>query len=189
MKKGILLILVVLGIALIGGGLWLWYDSTRINVTIPEGTPLVVERIDYPMRGQSSQLLFYKDGSILFIEEKGWRPPGGQPIRIWSTARFTQPQMDSLITYLENSGLDKLDENYNFPGEPVEGGGLRKGEMDFTLTVYSDNLKKKVTAFGYLTPDNGETFPGMPAPLNDIYHTLRLISAETREVYRENISP
>jgi hypothetical protein len=188
-KTGILIILAVLGLALMGGGLWLWYDSTQIKVTLPEGAPVIYERLDYVMRGQSSMLLFYKDGGIFYIEEKGWRPPGGQPIRIWKTAKFTQPQLESLLAYLQNSGLDKLDESYVFPGEPVEGGGLRQGDMGFAITVYSESFKKSVTAFGYITPDNGETYPDMPSPLNDIYGRLRLLAVPTQEVYRENLSP
>jgi hypothetical protein len=44
-----------------------------------------------------------------------------------------------------------------------------------------------VTAFGYLTPDHGETYPDMPSPLNEIYGRLHVIALATEEVTRENI--
>ena len=61
-------------------------------------------------------------------------------------------------------------------------------DLNFTISVNSDNLSKTVTAFGYLSPDNGETYPDMPSPLNDIYGRLRTISEVTEEVYQEDIS-
>lgn len=59
--------------------------------------------------------------------------------------------------------------------------------MSFTISVNSENLNKTVTAFGYLTPDNGETYPDMPPPLNEIYGRLRVLAIPTEEVYRESI--
>jgi hypothetical protein len=42
-------------------------------------------------------------------------------------------------------------------------------------------------AFGYITPDGGETYPDMPSLLNEIYVKLRAISLQTQEVASENI--
>ena len=61
--------------------------------------------------------------------------------------------------------------------------------MSFSIIVNSDNLNKKVIAFGYLSPDNGETYPDMPSPLNEIYGKLRTLTMTIEEVYQENISP
>ena len=61
------------------------------------------------------------------------------------------------------------------------------GDMSFTISVNSENLSKNVTAFGYLTPDHGETYPDMPPPLNVIYGRLKVIALATEEVYRETI--
>lgn len=180
--------LLVLGLVVVGGGVWMLAKSPpRIN--IPEGNPVIYERLDYVMRGEFSYLYFYEDGSILFIEEKGLRirSPLNPPTRTWKTGKFTPQQLDSLLAYLENSGLGELDGYYQFPGKPLEGGGFRTGDMSFTISVNSENLSKTVTAFGYLTPDKGETYPDMPYPLNEIYGRLRVISQVTEEVYRENI--
>lgn len=186
-KRRILFILLVLGLVVIGGGVWMLAKSP-LEIDIPEGNPVVYEKLEYLMRGQFSYLYFYEDGSIIYVEEKGLRPPGGHPTRTWSTGKFTQQQLYSLLAYLENSGLDKLDEYYQFPGEPIEGGGMRMGDMGFTITVNSDNFSKTVTALGYLTPDDGETYPDMPSPLNEIYGRLRTLAMATEEVYQENIS-
>jgi hypothetical protein len=184
--------LLALGLVAIGIGTWLLAKSPP-DINIPEGNPVVYEKLEYIMRGEFKYLYFYEDGSIIYIEEKGLRmpSPGHPPTRTWSTGKFTQEQLDRLLAYLENSGLDKLEERYIFPGKPIEGGpagGITQGDMGFTISVSSDNLSKTVTAFGYLTPDNGETYPDMPSPLNEIYVKLRAIAATTEEVYQENIS-
>jgi hypothetical protein len=188
-KMKLYLVLLFLGLVVIGGGIWMLLQSPP-EIEIPEGSPVIYEQLDYVMRGEFEYLYIYEDGSIIYIEEKGLRPPGGNPARTWKTAKFTQPQMDSLLAYLENSGLGELDEYYQFPGKPNENpsGGTSMGDMKFTITVNSDDLSKTVSAFGYLSPDNGETYPDMPSPLNDIYGRLRTISEITEEVYQEDIS-
>ncbi|MDD5701614.1 MAG: hypothetical protein PHU23_06130 [Dehalococcoidales bacterium] len=181
-NRGILYILLALGIVLIGSGVWLMLGSTQAKVVIPEGNPVIYERVAYLMKGENSELYIYGDGSILYIEEKGLRPPGGHPTRTWSTGNFTVEQINNLLDYFENSGLNKLDDSY---GGPVVGGS----DMSFTIIVNSDNLSKKVTAFGYPSPDKGATYPDMPSPLNEIYGRLRTIAMSTEKVYQENISP
>jgi hypothetical protein len=60
--------------------------------------------------------------------------------------------------------------------------------MSFTISVNSENLNKTVTAFGYLTPDGGKTYPDMPYPLNELYRRLKYIADnQTQEVARETI--
>ncbi len=192
-KRGILYILLALGVLLIGSGVWLFYGSTQTKVSIPEGNPIIYEKLDYIMRGEFSYLYIYEDGSIIYIEEKGLRmpSPGHPPTRTWKSGKLTAEQLDSLLAYFQNSGLDKLEEHYKFPGEPIEGGpagGFRMGDMGFTISINSENLSKTVTAFGYLTPDHGETYPDMPSPLNEIYGRLRVIAMGTQEIASENIS-
>jgi hypothetical protein len=191
-KRGILIALLALGVMLIGSGVWLMHGSAA-KIDIPEGNPVIYEKLDYIMRGEFSYLYIYGDGSIIYIEEKGLRmpSPGHPPTRTWKTGKFTAQQLDSLLAYFENSGLDKLDDSYQFPGKPIEGGpagGFNAGDMGFTISINSDNLSKTVTAFGYLTPDNGKTYPDMPFLLNEIYGRLRVIALGTEEVARENIS-
>ena len=180
--------LLALGLVAIGGGLWLLatYPS---EIKIPEGNPVIYEKLEYLMRGQFDYFYIYQDGSMLYVEEKGLRipTPGNPPTRTWSMGKLTPQQLDSFLAYLEHSGLDKLEEYYSFPGEPIEGGGFRSSDLGFTITINSEKLNKSVKAFGYFTLDNGETYPDMPAPLNDIYGRLRVLALATEEVYQENI--
>ncbi|MDD5038836.1 MAG: hypothetical protein PHN78_05925, partial [Dehalococcoidales bacterium] len=161
-NRGILYILLALGIVLIGSGVWLMLGSTQAKVVIPEGNPVIYERVAYLMKGENSELYIYGDGSILYIEEKGLRFPSPErpATQTWSTGNFTVEQVNNLLDYFEDSGLNKLDDSY---GGPVEGGS----DMSFTIIVNSDNLSKKVTAFGYPSPDKGETYPDMPSPLKE----------------------
>jgi len=187
-KKRVLYILLFLGLVVIGGGVWMLVKPP-LRIDIPEEPPVIYEQLDYIMRGEFKYLYIYEDGSIIYIEEKGLRlpTPGHPATRTWRTGEFTSEQMDSLVAYFENSGLDKLDEYCLFPGEPEEGGSIKRGDMDFTISIDSENLSKTVTASGYLTPDKGETYPDMPSPLNEIYQRLRAIAMETEEVYSEPI--
>jgi hypothetical protein len=180
--------LLVLGVVVIGSGVWMLAKSP-LNIDMPEEPPVIYEQLDYIMRGEFKYLYIYGDGSIIYVEEKGLRlpTPGHPATRTWRTGKFTPEQLDSLLTYFENSGLDKLDEHYLFPGELGEGGSITRGDMDFTISIYSENLSKTVTASGYLTPDKGETYPDMPSPLNEMYQRLRAIAMETEEVYSEPI--
>ena len=196
-KKGLLYVLLVVGIVLVGGGAWLLYNSiikdnpegNPVTINIPDGNPVIYERVSYLMQGENYEFYIYDDGSILYVEETGLRhpQPGYPPIRTWNTGNLTVEQVNNLLAYLENSGFDKLDEYYNFPGKPTEGGGFTTSDMGFTIIVNSDNLSKKVTAYGYLTPDKRETYPDMPSPLNSIYGRLRTLAMTTQEVYQENI--
>lgn len=195
-KKGILYILLVLGLVVIGGGAWLMYDSTTqdttegnpVTINVPQGNPVIYEQVRYLMGGVNHELWVYDDGSILYIEENGLRVPSPEhpATRTWSTGNFTVEQVNNLLAYFENSGLDELDEHYQFPEKPAESGDVYS-DMSFTIIVNSDNLSKKVTTFGYLSPDKGETYPDMPSPLNDIYGRLRTIAMITEKVASENI--
>ncbi|MFW6105213.1 MAG: hypothetical protein ACOC7P_01375 [Chloroflexota bacterium] len=179
--------LLVLGLATIGSGVWMLAKFSP-DIDIPEEPPVIYERLEYIMGGRDNQLYIYDDGSIIYIEERGFRPPGAIPTRTWKTGNLTPHQVDNLLTYFENSGLYELDEYYQFPGELGEGGSIIIGDMDFTISVNSGNLSKTVTASGYLTPDGGNTYPDMPPPLNEIYTKLKNIAeTKTEEVYRELI--
>jgi hypothetical protein len=181
--------LLVLGVVAIGIAVWMLVKPPS-RIDIPEETPVIYEQLNYIMRGEFKYLYIYEDGSIIYIEEKGMRlpMPGHPATKTWMMGEFTPEQLDSLVAYFENSGLEKLDEHYEFPGEPSKGGSITRGDMDFTISIDSENLSKTVTASGYLTPNKGETYPDMPSPLNEIYTKLKNIAeTETEEVYSEPI--
>jgi hypothetical protein len=201
-KMKLLIGLLVLGIALIGGGILFILNPFQRNISpvsvqhieIPEGTPLVTEELNYLMRGENDSLSIYADGSVVYIEEKGLRmpTPGNPATRTWKTGKLTPEELNSLMDYIDNSGFEKLNEYYQFPGKPIEGGTgvvITSGDGSFKFTMNSDRIQKTVTAFGYLTPDHDETYPDMPSPLNEIYRRLRIIAMSTQEVGREIITP
>lgn len=197
-KRVVLFVLLAVGILAVGGGVGLLGQvktSENIRLSIPEGNPIIFEKLDYVMRGEFNYLYIYGDGSLVYIEEKGLRrlpSPVHPPTRTWKTGKLTPEEIGNLLAYLENSGLDRLTEPYyQFAGKPIEGGpagGFTMGDMGFNITVGFGNLSKKVTAYGYLSPDKGETYPDMPSPLNNIYVKLRAIALETTEVAKENIA-
>lgn len=198
MKKSILYVLLVLGLAALGVGGWLLYDAMTedaiegnpVTIHIPDGEPVIYEKVQYLMQGRNYELYIYGDGSAVYIREEGlrFRIPGHSATRTWNTGNVTAAQVDSLLHYLKNSGLDEMDDYYQFPGEPLADGGMSMSDMSYTLIVNSDNLSKMVSASGYLTPDNEATYPDMPSPLNEIYERLRTLVTMTEEVHSEPIN-
>jgi len=200
-KMKLLIGLLVLGVALLGCGTWFLFSppmhlvettGTPQLVSLPDETPAVAEELNYLMRGENDSLSIYADGSVIYIEEKGLRmpTPGHPATRTWKTGKLTPEELNSLMDYLDNSGFEKLNEYYQFPGKPIEGGTgvvITSGDGSFKFTINSDRIQKTVTSFGYLTPDHDETYPDMPSPLNEIYRRLRIIALSTQEVAKENI--
>ncbi len=181
--------LLVLGLVVIGGGVWFLVKSPP-EINIPEGSPVIVLDIDRVMAGEFSCLYIYEDGSIIYIEEKGLRirSPLHPPKRTWRTGQIPAEELNGLLVFIEDSGFKELDEYYQFPGKPGEGGGFTMGDMSCTVYIDYGDLHKKVTAFGYLTPDHGITYPDMPYPINEIYSKLKNIAGnQTEEIYHETI--
>lgn len=185
-KKILYIVLLALGLTGIGTGVWFHLKASP-PADIPEEPAVIHMQMDWLMEGKAGSLSIYNDGGIIYIQEKGLRPPGGHTTRTWNTGTITSGQLDGLLAYIENSGFQDLGEYYQFEGEPREGGSVRTGDMKLTVSVDNNTMQKEVTAFGYLSPDGGETYPDMPAPLNDIYRKLMDIATTTVEVHCENI--
>lgn len=182
--------LLALGILLIGSGVWLMHGSAA-KISSPEGNPVIVEERNYLLGGEHSYLYVYKDGSVTYIEEKGLRgvpTRDNPPTRIWKTGQLQREELDQLTGLFQSAHFAELDEYYLFPVRKNERGATVQGDMSYTISIDYGDLRKKVTTFGYLTPDQGLTYPDMPSPLNEIYGRLRTLSMATQEVYRENIS-
>ena len=187
--------LLVLGLVLVGGGSWGLLNSPS-RIEIPEGAPIIAMELDFMMMGESDKLYLYDDGGVLYVEEKNLRMPTREypPTRVWEKGQIQAEEMSSLIRLFQTSEFAELDEYYHFSGkpmEPIEGapiGGFTMGDGSFIFSINYGDLQKTVTAFGYLTPDHGITYPDMPYPLNEIYERLRvIIDDKTQEVYRESI--
>ena len=192
--------LLVLGVVLIGGGMWLLFrpapaadvlegapaisDKTSYSHLIPDITPAISANISHVMRGEFNFLSVYADGEIIYIEEKGLRMPSPThpPTRNWKMGQLQEEALNSLLEFIKNSGFDELEDSYKFPGKPIEGGGFSMGDMNYTLSVNYGDLHKTVGALGYLTPDQGLTYPDMPYPLNEVYKKLKEIAEKQTQV-------
>ncbi len=177
------IILVTLGILLIAGGFWLKGQLTQTELELPPGDPIVYEQLDYVMRGQFDYLYVYADGKVVYVQEKGLRmvTQGQHPTRTWSTGQLTAAGLEQLLGLFRGSAFADLQDQYQ-SAEP------QPGDMVMLVTVNTSDVAKSVTASHYATPDQDATYPGMPAPLNDIYVALRAIAAGTTEVATRSIS-
>ncbi len=204
--------LLLLGLVLIGSATWALVQSSPSPVTllegtdfttdpamipaIPEDTPVIFEKLDFVMRGRFDRLYIYEDGSVIHTQEINLRMPGpyNPPTRIWRTGHLTDEELVRIIDLFRMGSFAALENYYQFPGEPmkpiagVPSGGFTMGDMSITISVDYEYLNKTVSAFGYLTPDHGETYPDMPAPLNELYVELKdITNNRTTEVARERI--
>ena len=166
------------------------------KLDIPEGTPVITMQLDFVMRGLFGKLYLYDDGRVLYIEEKNMRisTQENPPTRVWNTGRIQTEDLNSLIQLFQTDEFAGMDKYYQFSGSPMEpiagapAGGFSMGDGSFTFSFNSGELQKTVTAFGYLTPDKGLTYPNMPYPLNEIYERLKkIIVNNTTEIYSEHI--
>lgn len=181
--------LLVLGVALIGGGLWFLVNAPPA-IDIPEGSAVIAMDVNRIMAGEFNHLYIYADGSIIYVEEKNLRMPTREypPTRIWETGKLREEELKSLLEFIKNSGFEELEDGYKFPGKPIAGGGFSMGDMNYAVSINYGDLHKTVWALGYLTPDQGLTYPDLPYPLNEIYSKLKNIAEnQTEESYRERI--
>ncbi|MBA7558698.1 hypothetical protein ES708_00305 [subsurface metagenome] len=189
-KKRLFIGLLVVGLVLVGSGLWLLLNPVpRIN--IPESTPVIAMDITQTGGGTRNQLLIYEEGTIIYREDTGLRP-GQVKTRAWSKGKLHEGELADLLEFINDSGFEALNSDYEFPGIPVPTENFpearKYGDLYCTISVDNQDLQKAVSAASYMTPDGGMTYPDMPYPLNEIYRRLRtIIEDKTEEVYCESI--
>jgi hypothetical protein len=180
--------LAVLGVALIAAASLLLLRSAPATVSLPEGTPIVLEKLDYVMRGRSDRIYVYEDGSIVYTQDTNMRMPTAEnpPTRIWSTGKLTQAQLGQILALLQSVDFATLESYYQYPPKDTSPPFVH-GDMSMTVFVDYSQMSKTVTAFGYLTPDQGATYPDMPHPLDELYVKFRDAALSTKEVARAKI--
>ena len=188
-KRKLYIGLLGLGLILTGSGLWLLYNPVPV-IEIPEGKPVIVMDISFRMGGEQSQLAIYKNGTVIYHEDKGLRPPPPPehpPTRTWKTGKLEEEELIGLIDFFKSSKFDELDDAYyQYPDPSSESGVI--SDMDCTVSISSGNFSNTVKTFGYFPPDSNLLYPGLPYPLNEIYKKLKDIAEnKTEEVYRESI--
>ena len=147
----------------------------------PAGSWVVAMEVEYLLGGKESCLTISENGTVIYIQEKGLRPPRAKHVKIRREGQLTKEELSSLIEFFKESGFDELSESYAYQGNPMS---------DRRLTVFIDyqDMNKTVTAFGYLTREDIPPYLDMPYPLNEIYKRLKHIAENrTEEIHRETI--
>jgi hypothetical protein len=159
------------------------------KIKLPGGEPVVYEQSLFMMGGVDNELYIYADGTVLYLEKTGLRFASKERPALCNVhvGTLTGEELNSLLDYLKYSGVDKLEPSYYYQTEPKEDGSFSSSDLSLSLVINIDGFIKRVKTFGYMSPDKGETYPGMPSPLNDVYVKLRSIAMATSEVYKENI--
>ena len=186
-KKRLFIGLMVVGLALLGSGLWFLLNPVP-QISAPEGTPVITMDITHTMGGTRNQLLIYEEGTIIYREDTGLRP-GQERTRIWSTGKLHKEELADLLEFINDSGFEALNYHYEFPGIPVPtenfSDAIKSGDLQCTISVDNKDLQKAVSAASYLSPDDGMTYPDMPYPLNEIYRRLKDIAEnQTEEAFK-----
>jgi hypothetical protein len=172
----------LIALLMIGSGVLIGYNvAPKTYVLSPPGSPMVAMDLKLLMRGQTSYVAIYQDGTILSISDKNLRIPipPVQPIRTWKTGKLSQEDLARLDNFLMTEDFEGLNDYYNFGSS---------GDMYLTVSISDADLIKTVRASGYLSSDNGATYPELPAPLNDLYKRLYTFAMNnTAEVAQEVI--
>ena len=166
----------IVGIIMLGAGLYLYLDYAN-KVRIPRENPIVTMRVVFPLAGEAHTIQIYSEGTIVYSSESGWKLPSSKPIRIWKKGNVSQGELSELLSYIENSGFNELNESYSYQLGPT--GTARKGPAIITIYANINGVEKAVTAQGFLLKDFENSFVDLPDPLNNIYQRLLLI-AETK---------
>lgn len=185
--------ILILGIFLIGCGSWFILNPQPI-IAIPEIPPLIYLNLTQVISGESNQIEVFPDGTILQLKETGLKvtSPDYPGTRIWRKGNISADALDDLIAIIntnefkEMSGSNVCQPKHKgfYENNPL----IVKENMQLTLCVNCETIVKTITAFDYVTPDYGMSYPDMPPPLNTVYATLRLLCEDkTIEMYREKI--
>jgi hypothetical protein len=186
-RRTLLISLLVLGLLLIGGGIWWKLDASSNNLKI---YPIISMEVTDENVGSHDFLYICEDMNVYLIQEIEARANLG---REWSK-EYRQSQMvsgafDDLIRLFRDN-LDKLQENYQYAGQSGPAGSNSQAGLDTIVTIKYRDMAKKIVALDYLTgyssflPASSE-YAGMPAPLDKICKRLSEIGSATKEFYKE----
>lgn len=132
------------------------------------GNPVIMMRILYTMRGESSYFGIYEDGFVYCVEETGLRP-AWQTTETWKAGHISREDLNNLADFMRSSRFMEMEDHYSLSTIP-------QTDLDLRIQVYYQDINKSVTAQGYFSYDDGKTIPDMPYPLNEIYKKLKQIA-------------
>jgi hypothetical protein len=174
MKLYLGLMVVALAIVGVAGGLLVARPARTI---IPAGQPVISAESYWHMAGHKGRLFVYENGDLLYIEDTGLRipTPDRPAVRTWNAGHLGVGQLDGLLRLLGGNEFKSLNDSYMYDGNP-------SSDLWYTLVVSLPDLARGVKANIYLSPDRGETYPGMPHPLDEIYAALRSVTEKNVKV-------
>ncbi len=174
----ILIGLLIVGVVLLGAGVWLKIDFDN-KISIPNEQPAVFMQNDRIMAGTSTSLFIYPDGTVIYAKETGLRL--GKPSMAWKKGKIRREDLDALIAYSNQANFKALNDIYNFTGKNESGGSYARSDAMLTISVNYGGLTKIVHANGYISNDNDASFIRLPDPFNQVYQRLMLIADTSTE--------
>ena len=187
-KTIVFICLLVIVLAVTGGGLWFLFNPSPV-IEVPEGKQVISMDTHSVMGGRRSQLRIYENGSVIFHEDKGMRPPpppGASATRTWRMGKINPEELDNLIDFIESVRFDELESFYEHLS--VTSGAGTMSDLYFTFSVNSSNIINTVQTIGYHPPGSVHPDKELPSPLDEIYIKLYdIIENRTEEVYQESI--
>jgi hypothetical protein len=198
-----MIVLMVVGVALVGGGLWAFLGTGNnsspemtiagTQVTLPEGTdvpqdpPIVVMGTQLEGAGTNEYLYIYPNKLVVDVLESPEAEQGRQWFRIWKSYVMTQGEYDEL-TSLISSKAGELEEEYQFI-DPETQQVSTQGDRDTVLAINYQNINKNVKAANFLASYSSYyagTYAGMPDTLAEICQKLDEVGAKAVEFYRQD---
>lgn len=179
----LLLSLLIVGLAVVGLGIGLLANQPR-TVRIPNEFPAIASDATYKESGDRDRLYIYKDGYILFVEEKG-SSEAGNFTRTWSTGQLIEGELTELMNLAKKTEFETLANQYRFVGDNTSTGTPRIGDMDYVVSVNYQNLRKIVSLVDYYSPDHATVYPEMPYPLGEIYKRMKEIADNKTEIFEK----
>jgi hypothetical protein len=209
-KRSILYILLALGILVMGAGVWFVInppvevlkvtlpglpDTKMIvprEITVPQGSPVIVMCTASRNASTYSYLYVYADRGVIAVLEGGTRLDlGRHGFRFWKKSLLSEERFDSLVQLFKDNQA-QLNDNYRFPGYPNVDNTTMRGDMDTYLSFDYKGITKSVLALDYLSAYSSYstgTYAGMPSPLAEICQTLNDIAVTSQTVVRQNLTP
>ncbi len=186
-RRVLLISLLILGLLLVGGGIWWKMDLSSGKVTIQ---PIISMEVTDNNVGSRDNLYICEDGGIYLFREisarsdlnRGWS-------KTYSQGKLDAPAFGDLVQLFKDN-VDQLQDSYQYSGYDGGSGTVIQGHMDTVLAIKYQDMARKITADGYLglyssyLPPDSE-YAGMPSPLDKICHRLWQIGALTVEFYKE----
>jgi hypothetical protein len=170
--------LLVLGLALVGSGLWFLLNPSPV-VEIPEDEPVIAMENLYTMAGERNTLFIYEDGTVICLEETGLRPTMNKT-RTWKKGHIDEQELNTIMLFIQDIRFAELEESYYQSAIP-------QSDLQHIISVKYQDIDKTVVVNGYFSPDSSKPYPKLPYPLDEIYNKLMDIADnKTEEIYQES---